>query len=131
MLFFLYMLISLSVCVYIVRRFIAHHPEQQNTVPEINPLLAENEECVTEEESWKEQERDEDDKYIEDDEPNDDEYIEEVNEEPYEEAYIEPHPYGYDQLFADDPESSDWGSSYDSQTECDDFHREHTEDDRW
>lgn len=127
MLFFLYMLFSLSVCVYIVRRFVANHPaNQQNADAEINPLLAENDVCITEEEYWEEQDEDEDNE-----EPHNNDYIEEIYEEPYEEEYIEERPYGYDQLCADDPEPSDWGSSYDSQTDCDGFYREHSEDDRW
>ena len=76
------------------------------------PFLLENEEYVTEEEYWEPEEQGDDDEYADADEFDEEEY----NDEPYEEEYIEQLPYGYDQRYADDPEPSDWGSSYDSQT---------------
>ena len=122
------MLLSLFVWAYLVRRFMVNHPDEQpSRDTEINPLLAENEEYVTEEEYWEEVYQDEDNEFIDNDEFSDDEYF----EEDYEKEYIEQPAYGYNQLYADDPEPSDWGSFYDRQTDCDDFHQEHNEDDRW
>ena len=122
------MILTISACVYIFRRVItSHRSESTDTSQAVNPLFAENEEYVTEEEYWEQEEQGDDDEYADADEFDEEEY----NDEPYEEEYIEQQPYGYDERYADDPEPSDWGSSHDSQTECDDFHREHSEDDRW
>lgn len=114
MLFLLYMILTVSAFVYIFIRVIANHrAESTDSSHAVNPLLAENEECVTEEEYWEEEEQGDDDEYTDADEFDEEEY----NDEPYEEEYIEQQPYGYDQRYADDPEPSDWGSSYESQTE--------------
>ncbi|MCF2602804.1 hypothetical protein JQM84_03715 [Parabacteroides distasonis] len=94
-----------------------HEAANRWSQPGYSDLLAEHEECVTEEECWEAEE-----------EP--DEYQEEYDE-PYEEEYIEEHPYGYQELYADDPEPSYPEDTYDSYSDCDDYRREVTDEERW
>lgn len=51
-------------------------------------------------------------------------------EEEYEESFEE-HPYGYQELYADDPEPYYPEDTYDTNTDCDDYRREVTDDERW
>ena len=79
MLFLLYMILTVSACVYIFRRIIAsHRVESTDCNQAVNPLLAENEECATEEEYWEQEEQGDDDEYADADEFDEEEY----NDEP-------------------------------------------------
>ena len=79
MLFLLYMIHTVSACVYIFRRVISNQrAESTDTSQAVNPLSAENEECVTEREYWEQEEQGDDDEYANADEFDEEEY----NDEP-------------------------------------------------
>ena len=121
-----WILFSCLVVTIVAKHAVAKHEAANRwSQPGYQDLLAEHEACVTEEECLEAE--DETDEYHDNyDAPYEDEPYEDEYEEPYEE-----HPYGYRELYADDPEPYYAEDTYDTNTDCDDYRREVTDDERW